>query len=109
MSLLLPLLLLLSGHVAAQSVVINEIMYHHPANEMFEFVELHNRDAAVAANVAGWRLMIGNCACACAFFVPPVFLTRSPFVCPFSVPIATQKFFFFFFFFFLCLGNAQTT
>lgn len=51
-----PLLLTTCVHAA---IVINEIMYHHPANEMFDFVELVNTDA-VSASIAGWRLKIGQ-------------------------------------------------
>jgi hypothetical protein len=43
-------------------IVINEIMYHHPANEMFEFVELFNNDAAATVNMQGWRIRIGKIA-----------------------------------------------
>lgn len=44
---------------AQSSIVINEIMYNHAANEMFEFVELYNRDAANAVSLSGWRFIIG--------------------------------------------------
>jgi hypothetical protein len=45
-------------HVSHANVVINEIMYHHPANEMFEFVELFNTETS-AVSVSGWNLQIG--------------------------------------------------
>lgn len=56
------LLLLLMALVALVScdVVINEIMYHHPANEMFEFLELFNNDASAAVSLQGWRVRIGK-------------------------------------------------
>jgi uncharacterized membrane protein len=41
------------------AVIINEIMYHHPANEMFEFVELFNSDSAASVSLANWTLKIG--------------------------------------------------
>jgi hypothetical protein len=59
-----PLFVLLAGVFLPlvdvdAAVIINEIMYHHAANEMFEYIELFNSDAAVAASVSGWRLKIG--------------------------------------------------
>jgi len=57
----LHLILMLTTSIQAK-VVINEIMYHHPANEMyemFEFVELFNTVAS-PASIAGWQLKIGQ-------------------------------------------------
>lgn len=39
------------------AVIVNEIMIHHPVNDMFEFVELFNSNAA--ASVASWPLTVG--------------------------------------------------
>jgi hypothetical protein len=67
---------------AQSSIVINEIMYNHAASEMFEFVELYNRDAANAVSLSGWRFLIGVPrhhafrACVCMRMRPVLFLTR---------------------------------
>jgi hypothetical protein len=45
---------------ARGAIIINEIMYHHPANEMFEFVELFNSDSAASVSLASWSLKIGQ-------------------------------------------------
>lgn len=54
------LILLLCCSWAQSSIVINEIMYNHAASEMFEFVELYNRDATNAVSLSGWRFLIGT-------------------------------------------------
>lgn len=52
------LLLSVAGRCRGR-IVINELMYHHPAGEMFDYVELFNTDEHVAVDVSGWQLRIG--------------------------------------------------